>query len=71
LSGKGFGEERGKSLGWVPKYKLKVATKETIRWYNENEWWWKMSISKSKVSIIILNWNGLEGGRENRETNHL
>jgi hypothetical protein len=24
-----------------------------------------------KVSIIIFNWNGLEGARENRETNHL
>jgi hypothetical protein len=23
------------------------------------------------VSIIILNWNGLEGARENLETNHL
>lgn len=64
-------EKRGKGLGWMPKCKLRVATKGTIRWYKENEWWWKMSTSKSKVSMLFLNWNGLEGARENRETNHL
>jgi dTDP-glucose 4,6-dehydratase len=30
-----------KRLGWRPIYKFKKALKETIRWYQENEWWWK------------------------------
>jgi dTDP-D-glucose 4,6-dehydratase len=47
LSGKGFGEERGKSLGRVPKYKLEVTTKKMIRWCKENRGWWKISIGKS------------------------
>jgi len=35
-----------KELGWTPKYKFENAMKETVRWYKENEWWWK----------ILINW---------------
>jgi len=28
-------------LGWKPGYKFEDAFKETIRWYLNNEWWWK------------------------------
>lgn len=28
-------------LGWKPKHDFTTAIKETIRWYVENEWWWK------------------------------
>lgn len=30
-----------KKLGWKPKHNFKTALGETIRWYMENEWWWK------------------------------
>jgi dTDP-glucose 4,6-dehydratase len=28
-------------LGWEPEIKLEVGVKETVKWYKENEWWWK------------------------------
>ncbi|MCD6100379.1 MAG: dTDP-glucose 4,6-dehydratase [Candidatus Marinimicrobia bacterium] len=31
-----------KKLGWTPKYKFVDALRETIRWYKESEWWWKL-----------------------------
>ena len=30
-----------RGLGWVPRYKFEDAMKETIRWYVDNEWWWR------------------------------
>ncbi|MFN3301514.1 MAG: dTDP-glucose 4,6-dehydratase [Patescibacteria group bacterium] len=30
-----------KKLGWRPIYKFKEAIKETIKWYQKNQWWWK------------------------------
>lgn len=30
-----------KSLGWGPRYNFDEALEETIRWYKENEWWWR------------------------------
>lgn len=30
-----------KKLGWQPEYKFEDAVRETIRWYQKNEWWWK------------------------------
>ncbi len=28
-------------LGWKPSAEFEAALKETIKWYKENEWWWK------------------------------
>lgn len=30
-----------KKLGWRPEYSFDSAIRETIRWYQQNEWWWK------------------------------
>jgi dTDP-glucose 4,6-dehydratase len=30
-----------KALGWAPKHEFAPALKETIKWYNDNEWWWR------------------------------
>jgi len=30
-----------KKLGWRPKYKFEKAIQETIKWYEENQDWWK------------------------------
>jgi len=29
------------SLGFVPQYGFEEAMQYTVRWYRENEWWWK------------------------------
>lgn len=30
-----------KQLGWRPSTQFEDALRETVRWYQENEWWWK------------------------------
>ncbi len=30
-----------KEFGWRPKIKFEKGIKETIKWYKDNEWWWK------------------------------
>lgn len=34
-----------KELGWKPKFAFESALKETVRWYLENESWWKEILS--------------------------
>ena len=36
-----------KKLGWRPIYKFHQALQKTIKWYKDNEWWWKKIKSKS------------------------
>ena len=33
-------------LGWKPKYTFETGIAQTIRWYQENENWWKPLLSK-------------------------
>ncbi len=28
-------------LGWSPRHRFEEAMTETVRWYQENEWWWR------------------------------
>lgn len=30
-----------RKLGWKPRYRFKEGLEEVVRWYLENEWWWK------------------------------
>lgn len=30
-----------RALGWEPRHSFEQALTKTIRWYAENEWWWK------------------------------
>jgi len=30
-----------RELGWKPQYDFEAALSETVRWYVENEWWWR------------------------------
>ena len=36
--------EKIRDLGWMPRYRFKKAMEETIRWYKDNEWWWRSLI---------------------------
>jgi dTDP-glucose 4,6-dehydratase len=33
--------EKIKNLGWSPQYKFEDALRHTVKWYTENDWWWK------------------------------
>ena len=30
-----------RKLGWKPEHDFEKAMKKTIKWFIENEWWWK------------------------------
>jgi dTDP-glucose 4,6-dehydratase len=30
-----------RSLGWTPKADFEEGLAETVRWYQQNEWWWR------------------------------
>lgn len=34
-------EKLRNKLGWIPVVNFESGIKETTRWYQENEWWWK------------------------------
>jgi len=29
------------ALGWEPGHTFEEALEKTVRWYVENEWWWR------------------------------
>ncbi len=33
--------EKIKALGWRPRHSFDEALEKTVRWYVENEWWWR------------------------------
>lgn len=30
-----------RELGWQPRYRFEDALADTVRWYQDNEWWWR------------------------------
>jgi len=34
-----------KALGWEPQHDCEAAIRRTVRWYVENDWWWRPIIS--------------------------
>ena len=30
-----------RALGWKPEVPFDEGVKDTVRWYRENEWWWR------------------------------
>jgi len=30
-----------RGLGWKPEMPFEEGLKDTVRWYRENEWWWR------------------------------
>lgn len=37
-----------RELGWTPRFNFGRALKETVKWYVENEWWWRKLKEKGK-----------------------
>lgn len=33
-------------LGWTPKVRFNEGLRRTIKWYQENEWWWRPLVSR-------------------------
>jgi len=30
-----------RELGWIPRFDFERALKETVKWYRDNQWWWR------------------------------
>ena len=54
----GTGEEIRikEDIGWEPRVEFKEGLKETIKWYKENEKWWKRM--EWMLKIPYKTWNG-------------
>jgi dTDP-glucose 4,6-dehydratase len=44
-----------RELGYKPKFDLDTYLEKTIKWYQENEWWWKKLIGKKGYQAYIKN----------------
>ncbi|MFH0937201.1 MAG: dTDP-glucose 4,6-dehydratase [Candidatus Daviesbacteria bacterium] len=42
-----------KTLGWKPEYQFEAGLKKTVKWYKENEWWWKPLLKEERP---IIDW---------------
>jgi dTDP-glucose 4,6-dehydratase len=38
-----------KSLGWRPEVTLEEGLRKTVKWYLDNEWWWKAIVDERYV----------------------
>ena len=37
--------DRTRALGWAPEEDFETQVRNTVRWYRDNEWWWKPIIA--------------------------
>ncbi|MEM3396142.1 MAG: dTDP-glucose 4,6-dehydratase [Thermoplasmata archaeon] len=39
------------ALGWKPKTRIPEGLKATVKWYMENEWWWKPLVNEKVLGV--------------------
>lgn len=49
-----------KALGWVPKKPFEERLKETVKWFEENEWWWK-NLKEGRPNVDRVSQKGYNG----------
>jgi len=52
--------ERVEQLGWRPNIQFEDALRETVRWYQENEWWWR-PLGRRRSSALEGQANSVSG----------
>ncbi|MDO8486495.1 MAG: dTDP-glucose 4,6-dehydratase [Candidatus Staskawiczbacteria bacterium] len=40
-----------KVLGWEPEYKFEIWLEKTVKWYQENSWWWKPLLKENRPVV--------------------
>ena len=46
-----------RALGWKPRHRFDQAIRETIRWYQQNAWWWK-KLNGEEFQKYYRHWYG-------------
>jgi len=41
-----------RKLGWKPKHRFEDGLEETVKWYENNEWWWKSLIKPRQETVL-------------------
>jgi len=49
-----------KALGWKPRHTFAQALEKTVRWYVENEWWWRKIKSGEYMAYYRKQYDGRE-----------
>lgn len=44
------------ALGWEPKHPFEEGLAETVRWYVENEWWWRKLLTRDYQEYYARNY---------------
>lgn len=47
-----------KSLGWQPQYDFDAALQNTVRWYLENQAWWREIVAKPDYQAFVARYYG-------------
>jgi dTDP-glucose 4,6-dehydratase len=51
---------KARAIGWTPRHTFAQAIEKTVRWYVDNEWWWR----KIKTGEYLEYYKKHYGGRE-------
>jgi dTDP-glucose 4,6-dehydratase len=47
-----------RALGWSPKREFIASLRETVRWYRENESWWRPLVATADYQSFIKRFYG-------------
>jgi len=47
-----------RALGWRPERDFDAALAETVRWYVENEWWWRPIVESAEYQTFVARYYG-------------
>jgi dTDP-glucose 4,6-dehydratase len=50
--------EKLRGLGWQPKHSFEEALEATVRWYQNNEWWWRPIIESEDYKAFVARYYG-------------
>jgi dTDP-glucose 4,6-dehydratase len=53
-----------RSLGWQPSMAFEEELRKTVRWYRENEWWWRPLVATDDYQQFIRDFYGKSLGED-------
>jgi dTDP-glucose 4,6-dehydratase len=50
--------EKVRALGWAPAVPFEAGLRATVRWYIENEWWWRPLMETADFQDFVRKYYG-------------